>query len=748
MSLLSFRDIARIFEEIELRLIASLKRNLSRHKAEEEKEGFEWSAWQAEKLNNIDNFRKENAQIADEYVDVIDDETRQLMTDQFHEGEHTAEQSVIDVSESGVNVPDVPAQPQPPEAPTAIPDDHFFGVNKPKMDKLMEDVTTLEKTALTAAVRNMDDVYRTTLNKVQLMMGTGSITLNEAIDLATRDFLDKGINCIGYADGRRVNIADYVRMALRTTSTRATLQGAAKRFAELGYDTVLISQYGGCSETCEPYQGKVYIDDVFTIWNGERSGDFGKSNYCDKWFMLLSVAIRGGLFHPNCRHTMGQYIEGLTKIPQPIPAEKIRKQRELEEKQRAMERKIRALKRKVEGTQDEKKVKEYKRKLREEQGKLREFIKEHDDVLRRDYSREKIYSGKGEPKQTAPRTEEAPVKATDTESKNPVPTDKEPNIPQPDNNVSEPENNVSKPENNENTMNFVQPEPIKPVQSNEDTDNAPTAAMTDEADEAVETAETTENVQETVKQPVKDILASESNNIEATAGELEKSEEAYTEVIVPKADDKVQSYRPVVLNKNDEVTFTRDYEVKAHKADNTQNAIYVSENVKIKPKKLHQIDKNISEAVDKMEITERENLPKIIVVSHEDMATMDVAVYRAIENQLLICEDMTVYKPQNMPIVMEQLACSENDLSSYVHELYHWMDAETYRREFGIVTSENYDDYIMFINGKAKNRLDKLAAKGYNIIVSKYASIQHDKRKYYETYTEFRVFQLLRGVIG
>lgn len=241
------------------------------------------------------------------------------------------------------------------------------------------------------------------------MMGTGSITLNEAIDLATRDFLDKGINCIVYADGRRVNIADYVRMALRTTSTRATLQGAAKRFAELGYDTVLISQYGGCSETCEPYQGKVYIDDVFTIWNGARSGDFGKSNYCDKWFMLLSVAIRGGLFHPNCRHTMGQYIEGLTKIPQPIPAEKIREQRELEEKQRAMERKIRALKRKVEGTQDEKKVKEYKRKLREEQGKLREFIKEHDDVLRRDYSREKIYSGKGEPKQTAPRTEEAPM---------------------------------------------------------------------------------------------------------------------------------------------------------------------------------------------------------------------------------------------------------------------------------------------------------------------------------------------------
>ena len=329
------------------------------------------------------------------------------------------------------------------------------------------------------------------------------------IDFATREFLDKGINCIVYADGRRVNIADYVRMALRTTSTRAALQGAAKRFAELGYDTVLISQYGGCSETCEPYQGKVYIDDVFTLWSGQISGDFGKSNYCDKWFVLLSVAIRGGLFHPNCRHTMGQYIEGLTKIPKPIPAEKIQKQRMLEEKQRAMERKIRAIKRKVEGTQDEKKVKEYKRKLREEQGKLREFIKEHDDVLRRDYSREKIYSGEGKPKQSAPRAEEAPVKVTDTESKNPVPTDKEPY--------------VSKPDNNENTTNFVQPEPVKTVQTDEDTDDTPTAVMTDEV---VETAETTENVQETVKQPVEATADSEEDVQNFTDDTVDNSDES------------------------------------------------------------------------------------------------------------------------------------------------------------------------------------------------------------------------------
>ena len=164
-----------------------------------------------------------------------------------------------------------------------------------------------------------------------------------------------------------------------------------RRFAELGYDTVLISQYGGCSETCEPWQGRVYIDDVFTIWNGEINGDSGKSRYCGKWFPLLSSAIRGGLFHPNCRQTMSLYIDGVTKIPPPIPAEQIRKQRELEARQRAMERKIRKLKRLEAGTQDPQAVKEYGRKLKQAQQEMKAFVDENHDVLRRDYEREKYY---------------------------------------------------------------------------------------------------------------------------------------------------------------------------------------------------------------------------------------------------------------------------------------------------------------------------------------------------------------------
>lgn len=287
MSLLSYKDIAKIFEQIELRLIASLKRNLHKHKAWEQKEGFNWSAWQAEKLRNLEKFRRENIYIMNEYVDVIDNETRQLMEEQFREGEKLVNSQLEELRQDN------------PEADKTglVTHENFFGVNEEKMKSLITDITELEKKAETAALRMTDDVYRQTVNRVQLDMATGSMTLTEAIDEAVSGFLEKGINCIEYKDGRRVNIADYARMALRTTSQRAALQGKAKRFAELGYDTVMTSQHSMCSKTCEPYQGKVFIDDVFTVWHGEVNGDYGKSNYCGKWFMLLSVAIKNGLFH-------------------------------------------------------------------------------------------------------------------------------------------------------------------------------------------------------------------------------------------------------------------------------------------------------------------------------------------------------------------------------------------------------------------------------------------------------------------
>lgn len=374
--MLKFSDIAKIFEEIELRLIASLKRNLVLHKKWENEEGFKWSAWQAEKIQNIDKFRRENQAILGEYTNVIDRQTRTLMEEQFKEGEELVSSQIEDIlSETTAS---------------GVVSNDFFGVNRMKMDTLMSDITRLEKDVSSAALRMTDDIYRQTLNNAQLSIGTGSMSPQEAIDSAVKDFIDKGINCIEYRDGRRVNIADYVRMALRTTSTRAALQGEAKRRTELGYDTVLISQYSACSDTCLPWQGRVYIDDVFTVWNGERSGDRGRSNYCGKWFTLLSVAIRAGLFHPNCRHTMTTWIDDISSKPKHLDIRKVRETAKLEAKQRRLENKVRQAKRRVLGYSDPQNIKQAKLDLRKAQKELREFVSEHTEVLRRDYEREKV----------------------------------------------------------------------------------------------------------------------------------------------------------------------------------------------------------------------------------------------------------------------------------------------------------------------------------------------------------------------
>ncbi|MGN0575268.1 MAG: phage minor capsid protein [Ruminococcus sp.] len=160
-----------------------MKRNLSRHRQWEQDEGFQWTAWQAEKLRNVSSFRRECSAIMGEYTDVIDKETRQLMEEQFAEGEKLGEKSV---SESIGDIAQLDRQPA------------FFGIDRTKLDNLIQEVTVLEKHVETAALRMTDDVYRQTLNRVQLAMASGSMTLNQAIDLAVKDFLDKGINCIVY----------------------------------------------------------------------------------------------------------------------------------------------------------------------------------------------------------------------------------------------------------------------------------------------------------------------------------------------------------------------------------------------------------------------------------------------------------------------------------------------------------------------------------------------------------------------
>jgi hypothetical protein len=104
-----------------------------------------------------------------------------------------------------------------------------------KVEALIEAVTNDLGKAEHTAFRLANDVYRQTIFRAQVYLDSGTMTLKQAIDMATKDFLDEGINCIQYSDGRRVNIASYAEMALRTASQRATFHGGWREEGPVGH---------------------------------------------------------------------------------------------------------------------------------------------------------------------------------------------------------------------------------------------------------------------------------------------------------------------------------------------------------------------------------------------------------------------------------------------------------------------------------------------------------------------------------
>ena len=79
-------DIEKIFEQIENDLISSMKRTLWSHQKDEEAKNFRWSQWQALKLKQLEDYRKNNKEIFKNYNQDIKYATKVQMKKQFREG--------------------------------------------------------------------------------------------------------------------------------------------------------------------------------------------------------------------------------------------------------------------------------------------------------------------------------------------------------------------------------------------------------------------------------------------------------------------------------------------------------------------------------------------------------------------------------------------------------------------------------------------------------------------------------------
>lgn len=372
-------DIVGAFQDIEMELIKSMQRNMKRHIGEEFQEDINWSQWQAEMLNGLAQYKTENADKLQGYYSTINDEIEEAIRLAYQTGESEQEIELLKAIQEGFKADKTGIG-------TNAMQGSFFKINEDKLNSLIKATTEDMSKAENAILRMTDDVYRQTIFKAQMFYNSGASTLWKAVDMATKDFLSAGINCVEYKNGARVNVASYSEMALRTANKRANLMGSANKREEWGIHTVKITSHNSACPMCIQWQGRVYIDDVYGAGTKEESRQSG--------YPLLSEAVKGGMFHPNCKNGCSTYYEGINqppKKPTKAEVEEMTRRYNLEQRQRECERNIRKYKRLENGCIDADNIAKYADKRRQWTNEYNRLIANNADVLRADPARLKLY---------------------------------------------------------------------------------------------------------------------------------------------------------------------------------------------------------------------------------------------------------------------------------------------------------------------------------------------------------------------
>lgn len=286
-------DIGEAFREIENELIGSMTRNLSGHRVQEIEQGYEWAQWQVMQLEALEEYRRRNAEKMPEQFGKINDRIQQEIKTSYNDAQTAQEREILKRVHS--NTP----EPNAAQTGAGAIQGEFFKVNDRKLDALVNATTNDMQRAEYAVLRMTNDQYRSIIFNAQVYANTGAGTYAKAVDMATKDFLAAGINCIEYKNGRRVPIDVYADMALRTACKRAYLQGEGEIRKKLGVHTVIMNKRTNACPKCAPFAGKVIVDDV---WSGGTKEEAEKGGY-----LLMSDCVAQGLYHPSCQDSHSTY---------------------------------------------------------------------------------------------------------------------------------------------------------------------------------------------------------------------------------------------------------------------------------------------------------------------------------------------------------------------------------------------------------------------------------------------------------
>lgn len=294
MALNTDYDIEKAFRAIEDELIASMMRNLDNHRAEEIEMGFNWTQWQVEQIKALERYKAENKKKFTKQFSNINGSIDAMIFAARQAGGTEQEQKILRAIKKGLKASKVPQGAE----------GAFFKLNTRKLDALIKATKADFAKAEHSMLRMSEDKYRQVIFNAQVYANTGAGTYEKAVDMATRDFLKAGINCIEYANGSRHTVKDYARMAIQTASKRAYLTGEGEMRQSWGISTVIMNKRANACPKCLPFVGKVLIDDV---WSGGKASDGP--------YPLMSSAIAAGLYHPRCRDVHTTYFPELDEEP-------------------------------------------------------------------------------------------------------------------------------------------------------------------------------------------------------------------------------------------------------------------------------------------------------------------------------------------------------------------------------------------------------------------------------------------------
>lgn len=303
-------DIGAAFRAIEDELIASMIRNMKRHRIDEIENEKQWEMWQAKQLESLEQYKKKNRKKYKDQFGSINDSIDKILRQAYEEGGMEQEIEMLQAIKKryGDNIPnnirrmkDNLTQKLPFGRKTQK---DFFQVDDKRLNALVHATTSDMQTAEAAMLRLADDQYRRNIFNAHTYAISGAGTYEKAVDMATRDFLAAGINCIEYKNGRRVNIKSYAEMAIRTASKRAQLYADGETRKAMGISTVIVKKRLNACPLCLPFVDKILIDDVWSA--GKQS---------DGPYPLVSAALKAGFLHPNCEDHLSTYIPGITEPP-------------------------------------------------------------------------------------------------------------------------------------------------------------------------------------------------------------------------------------------------------------------------------------------------------------------------------------------------------------------------------------------------------------------------------------------------